>query len=141
MFISASETTPPEGPKVLNGGTHTPSKVCQNFSRRDGEDGAILAQDCECDPVSAVVGAKETLTFAGTHCVGRRAPSALLNIPLGFRFRGGVRQPQWTGRRPTLYWGGERGGRATALLYMLHILLRSSQGVGAQCRSVLNLEL
>ena len=57
MFISGSETTPPEGPKVLNGGTHTPSKVCQNFSRRDGEDGAILAQDW------------------GAHCV-RPAPRA-----------------------------------------------------------------
>jgi len=26
----------------------------------------------------------------------------------------GVRQPQWTGRRPTLDWGGERGGPGTA---------------------------
>ena len=65
-----------------------------------------------CHVVTVV--AKETLIFAGTHCVGRRAPSALLNIPLGFRFRGGVRQPQWTGRRPTFRGvSGSVGVRAT----------------------------
>ena len=50
--------------------------------------------------------------FARAHCVGRRAPSARLNIPWGIRFRRGARHPQWTGRRPTLYLGGKGGGDA-----------------------------
>ncbi len=38
MFISVSETTPLEGPKVSGRRTQPPSKVCQHFRRREGKE-------------------------------------------------------------------------------------------------------
>ena len=61
-----------------------------------------------CHVVTVVT--KEALTFASAHCVGRRAPSALLNIPLGFRFRGWRAPATVDGAPANIGLGGRTGG-------------------------------